>query len=279
MDKLKQHIQSNRGELDTDLPKPEMWNRIKQELTPAVDVDSLKNHIAQNANDLEIDVPPSDTWSSIQHTIHAKRTARVVRIRKAFAYCAAACILALLCVGALLSVNHSAKDSNSGTVKIRSNVSDPAVAYALPETKQPEEITPQRTKRSKQALVQSTVKVAPHETAKEKQPSLSQQFLKVENGYDELITSQVKYTQSLALYGESPSYFEGFINDFKALDEHEKQLRKSIMLKGMQDEGINELAMIYQQKLTVLKKLQIEINKISNRNKGITDTLPAYIRL
>lgn len=101
----------------------------------------------------------------------------------------------------------------------------------------------------------------------------------MEKDYDAIIESQLKYTRSLAIYGESSAYFAQFKNDFIMLEEQEKALRKDIAKNGLQETSIDELAMIYQQKLTVLKKLQNEINKTSSRNKNITDTIPVYINL
>ena len=67
--------------------------------------------------------------------------------------------------------------------------------------------------------------------------------------------------------------------DFKLLEIQEQELRKSIVQNGLANTSIEELTTIYQQKLTVLKKLQNEINKTSNRNKNLTDTIPSYISL
>lgn len=114
---------------------------------------------------------------------------------------------------------------------------------------------------------------------KQQRKSLPLEVLQVEKDYDELIAEQIKYTKSLALYGESVDYFQKFKNDFKALENQEKELRKSIAQSGLKENSIDDLAMIYQQKLIVLKKLQNEINKTSNCNKNVTDTIPAYISL
>lgn len=114
---------------------------------------------------------------------------------------------------------------------------------------------------------------------KQKEASLPPEVLQIEKDYDQLIARQITYTKSLAVYGESANYFQEFMNDFKTLEKQEKELRKSIAQNGLQENNIDELATIYQQKLTVLKKLQNEINKTSNRNKNLTDTIPAYINL
>jgi hypothetical protein len=105
------------------------------------------------------------------------------------------------------------------------------------------------------------------------------EVLQIQKDYDQLIAGQIAYTKSLAVYGETPSYFQEFMNDFKRLENQEKELGKTIAKNGLQENSIDDLAMIYQQKLTVLKKLQNEINKTSKCNKNLTDTIPAYISL
>ncbi len=114
---------------------------------------------------------------------------------------------------------------------------------------------------------------------KQKSKSLPPEVAQIQKDYDQLIAGQIAYTKSLAVYGENANYFQEFKNDFKALENQEKELRKSIAEYGLQENSIDDLAMIYQQKLTVLKKLQNEINKTSNRNKNVTDTIPTYISL
>ena len=134
------------------------------------------------------------------------------------------------------------------TIKATSKEKNTAVAAAMPKKKQKNSLLP---------------------------PGVRQ----IEKDYNELITAQLKYTKSLAIYGESAGYFEQFKNDFKTLERKEKELRTSIIRNGLQENSITELAMIYQEKLTVLKKLQNEINKTSTRNKNVTDTIAAYINL
>ena len=123
------------------------------------------------------------------------------------------------------------------------------------------------------------VVASPKLVKKQKSESLPPELAQIQKDYDQLIAGQIAYTKSLAVYGESASYFEEFKNDFKILDKKEKELRKSVAQNGLQENSIDDLAMIYQQKLTVLKKLQNEINKTSNRNKNLTDTIPTYISL
>ena len=132
----------------------------------------------------------------------------------------------------------------------------------------------------KKTIKHKSIAVASSKPAKKQQRKpLPPEVLQVEKDYDELIAEQIKYTKSLALYGENVDYFQKFKNDFKTLENQEKELRKSIAQSGLKENSIDDLAMIYQQKLTVLKKLQNEINKTSNCNKNLTDTIPAYISL
>jgi len=83
----------------------------------------------------------------------------------------------------------------------------------------------------------------------------------------------------MPLYGESAGDFAGFIDDFKRLDNQEKQLRSAVLQKGMEDNTLDELGMIYQKKLTVLKMLQREIQRTGNTTISENDSIPVFIKL
>lgn len=283
MDKLKNWIQENIHQMDVEEPNAALWDRLKQGLSKPAKHDPLKTHIAENRNELEIETPGMQAWKKISSSISTQKPAHVQHIKKRiFYYLSAACVLFIIGLGVFRYVRdvpvrqgeEVAKkpafknNSNaSNTTNIESNKNQLTATTSLPD------------ERHIQTTKHKTIAVASSKPAKKQKQTLPPEVLQIQKDYDQLIAGQIAYTKSLAVYGESASYFQEFMNDFKTLEEKEKELRKSIAQNGLQDNSIDDLAMIYQQKLTVLKKLQNEIKKTSNRNKNVTDTIPAYISL
>jgi len=281
MDKLKNKIQKYIDQLNVDEPNASTWNGIKNELQASLKNDSLKKHIVENRNDLDVEIPAARSWENIK-TGREEKPVLVLRIKKRILYLSAACIVVIASLGILRytsTVNTSPEaevvqtnpfnNSNAGKkTNFENQKNDLVIKQSLPDK------TIKATSKEKNTAVAAAMP-----KKKQKNSLLPPGVRQIEKDYNELITAQLKYTKSLAIYGESAGYFEQFKNDFKTLERKEKELRTSIIRNGLQENSITELAMIYQEKLTVLKKLQNEINKTSTRNKNVTDTIAAYINL
>jgi hypothetical protein len=155
------------------------------------------------------------------------------------------------------------------------------VAQSLSDSKDDKEQVKHETKEEVQtekknyyAVVKKKTPV--HQAGNKKLPLI---VIETQAEYDNLIAGQVSLIQSTPMYGESAGDFAGFIDDFKRLDKQEKKLRSAIMQKGMEENTLDELGMIYQKKLTVLKMLQREISKTGTIARSETDTIPVFIKL
>ena len=275
-------IREKSQEMDIDQPKADTWNHIESRLWGAQNEDSLKDRIAEHKSEFDIDIPTAESWQEIKTAI-LRKGEQQPGIKRILIYLSAACIITIISLGIFRLINVDAVRPNTEVV-------------AQPETKEPipEVEIPDTTRRdenqvqvmAKNSGIQSPAKAKhPKSKATRKVPTkspenlLPPELVKLQKDYDQLISGQIAYTKSLAVYGESVDYFQRFMNDFKLLDRQEKELRLLIAENGMQETSIEDLGMIYQQKLTVLKKLQNEINKTSSRNNNLNDTIPAYINL
>jgi hypothetical protein len=292
MDKLKQYIQDNREKLDADSPMEGFWDTIGNQLAQG-DNDHLKDHISSNISDLDIETPAIAAWDRIEDVL-SRKPARVVTIKKTWLY-AAACCLVILGLGIVFYVNKPGQDIvkvpvmpiNTGIKPVARDTIKKDMAITPPVKKQAIEETfdtvkkdiatlssPNGTKLSKRTRPRNESS----QVVKDKSSQLPAEVLQIQTGYNDLIAGQVSYIQHLPIYGENVRYFESFVYDFKRLDMQEKELRRTIMQKGLQENSLDELGMIYQEKLMILKRLQTEINKTS-RSRNETDTIPRYIRL
>lgn len=292
MDKLKQYIQENLEKLDADSPKEGLWDTISNHLAPENN-DLLKDHISRYSPDLDIETPSVAAWDRIEDAL-SRKPARVVSIRKTWLY-AAACCLVLMGIGIAFYVNKNDQDLvqrpgmpiNTGNKPATGDTQKRDIAATPQDKKRANEesidtitkdiatlSSPKGATLSKRIQKRNDLRQA----VKTKSNQLPAEVLQIQTGYNDLIAGQVSYIQHLPIYGENVRYFESFVNDFKRLDIQEKELRRTIAQKGLQENGLDELAMIYQEKLMILRRLQTEINKTS-RSRNETDTIPAFIRL
>ena len=81
------------------------------------------------------------------------------------------------------------------------------------------------------------------------------------------------------MYAESAEYFKDFNTQIKLMEKEEKNIKSTIAKHGINNDLLDQLINLYQQKLTVLKQLQLEMNKTNNRFKqtrGPIDTTRTY---
>ncbi len=279
MDKLKKWIQENKQKTEADAPDAACWESIRSVIESTAD--PLRVHIQKFKSELEVDNPQN--WENIRAHILAKQSVNVRMIRRR-RYLVAACIILLTGVGFTwyLSTTQSKSDGSNAVVpRVNHQMNQVSKDTAteglnkkperLPNTALVQPASPTGHKKTRETRVTSIAKI--------KTVSLPPELLQIQEDYDKLITSQISYTKSLPVYGENASYFYEFMVDLRLLDEQEKQLRSFILTNTSDQNKIFELAMIYEQKLTVLKKLQNEINKTSIRNRNEKDTLPVYLSL
>jgi hypothetical protein len=277
MDKLKMRIQEKSHEMDIDQPSVSAWENLKSQLR-STEFDTFKNHIAANSEELDIEMPQPHTWEKIGQAI-SRKPGRIYTIRKRLIYLSAACIIVVIGLGITRNINKGALEQEP-VITAESPKEVIPVIDSISETKNEVATAARVTKPARKPTIRKERKmVAAKATPKQPDQSLPPEVLQMQKDYEGLIARQINYTKHLAVYGESVDYFQRFMNDFKLLDKQEKELRLLIAQNGMQENSIEDLGMIYQQKLTVLKKLQNEINKTSSRNRNLTDTIPAYISL
>jgi hypothetical protein len=83
----------------------------------------------------------------------------------------------------------------------------------------------------------------------------------VEKSFVTLISLQKEKVCNTPVFAENQSYFNDFYRQLHQMEEDEKDLRKEITRDGLSNQLLSQLINIYQQKLSVLEKLQKEINK------------------
>ncbi len=104
-------------------------------------------------------------------------------------------------------------------------------------------------------------------------------FKNLETSFTQVIHLQKNRINTMPMYAESAGYFKDFSLKLKEMDQEEKSIQVAIAKKGLNNELLDQLINLYQQKLIILKQLQLEMNKTNNRfkqNRGPVDTTRTY---
>lgn len=242
MDEFKKYIQNNKAQLDSDEPSPLLWNSIEQKIKP------------------------------VQKT---------VPVIKMFRWAIAACVIALAGVGSWYILNQpkttSFKQNNL-------SVNAPIIKKAAPSTIdvkkaiEPKVLASNNTKvaRSKASNTRKAKANFDNSALLASEKNTLKNF---ESSFIQVINLQKARISTMPMYAESAEYFKDFNTQIKLMEKEEKNIKSIIAKHGINNDLLDQLINLYQQKLTVLKQLQLEMNKTNNRFKqtrGPIDTIRTY---
>ncbi|SJZ32501.1 hypothetical protein [Sediminibacterium ginsengisoli] len=230
MDEFKKYLQQNAGSLDQDEPAPDLWNRISAELQPPV----------------------------------VKKTNVVMMVVR---WSVAACIIVLAGIGTW----HLVKGSKTAAPEAPTAniIKDTPPAKTDAPVEQPETVTTTEPEVLAKADVKPAAKkpkVQKQPTPKELSPDM-QMLQNIENSFTQVINLQREKVSTMPMYAETPEYFNDFKIQIKQMEKDEKVIKSDIAKRGMNDELLDQLINLYQQKLNTLKQLQLEMNKLNSRYK------------
>ena len=234
-------------------------------------MDELKKYLQQNRASLDVDEPSPMLWERIQVEQPVKRTSVVMMVTR---WVAAACVLVL---------------AGIGTWSLLSN-NDQPIQQPIAEVTQQQESkkeSPAEEKTTTEKITNPLV-VASTNTV-EKKPITAKKIPveradlialnNVENSFKQVINLQRNRVGSIPMFAESADYFADFKIQIRQLEQDEKKIKADIVKRGLTDDLLNQIINIYQIKLSTLKQLQIEMNKINNRykqNRGPVDSVKTY---
>lgn len=240
-------------------------------------MDELKKYLHNHAEELNLDEPRAQVWQNIQReTQVVKKTSVVVMVTR---WAVAACVLGLAGIG-LWSVlrNDDMPQQTAQTAAVQKQPVVTAPVTSQPQAAQVEEKEP--------VLIAKTKTAAPrHRPAIQELPEQqnSREALaalhNIESSFTQVINLQRDRVSSTPMFAESPEYFNDFKVQIRQMEKDEKVIKSDIAKRGMNDEVLDQLINLYQQKLNTLKQLQIEMNKTNNRykqNRTPVDSVKTY---
>ena len=243
MDEFKKYIQNNKEQLDSDEPSPLLWNNIERRIQPV------------------------------------QKTVPVITL---FRWAVAACVITLAGIGSWYLLNQP----KTTTLK-QNNLSanTPIVKEIIPstlETKKTIEPAILASSTSTKEVRSKVNNIVKNKTNFDNSAMLVSEKNTLENfesSFIQVINLQKARISTMPMYAESAEYFKDFNIQIKLMEREEKNIKSTISKRGINNDLLDQLINLYQQKLTVLKQLQLEMNKTNNRykqNRGPIDTTRTY---
>lgn len=243
-------------------------------------MDELKKYLQQHADELDLDEPRPQVWQQIRSGVGVKKSANVVML--VTRWVAAACVLALAGIGGWSLLHDKPAPAESGKQLVTRQKTD-AAPVQMPQRDTIVADVPQSDVTAFAATRKTPLKEKINPRVRSNQdPVLTQQkrgLNDLENSFTQVINLQRARVEATPMYAETPEYFSDFKIQLKQMEKDEKQIKQDIGRRGISNELLDQLINLYQQKLNILKQLQLEMNKTNNRfkqNRGPVDTTRTY---
>ena len=235
-------------------------------------MDVLKKYLQKHTDELNLDEPRAQVWQNIQQeTATSKKRVTILMFTR---WAVAASVLVLAGIGTWYVLSDKKTNPVQLTAKIEKKT-------AVPVPVQNEPLATQKIISSVITKAKTTVKI--NKSINPLQPLNSNAELltlsNIENSFTQVINLQRARVSSMPMYAETPEYFIDFKIQIRQMEKDEKVIKSDIAKRGMNDALLDQLINLYQQKLTILKQLQIEMNKTNNRfkqNRGPVDSTRTY---
>lgn len=243
-------------------------------------MDELKKHIQQNADRLNVDEPSPLVWERVSEEVRSVGEVKVVKevkmvrsLSSLTKWAAAACVFVLAGLGIwfLLLENKPIKETAAASLA------------PTPVTQVPSRTEPAPTEKTEAINIAQTHNKPKTNKPVTQPPTLNSMELgelhELEYSFSQVINLQRARISSIPMYAETPDYFKDFKTQLKQIEKDEKGIKSDISHNGMNGELLDQLINLYQQKLSVLKQLQLEMNKTNNRfkqNREPVDSTKSY---
>ncbi len=244
MDELKKYLQSHRDQLGSEEPSDQVWMGIKDTIAPAkiIFMNLMTRWIVAASVILLAGI---GIWQNYQPS---KTTEPLVK--------------------QVPSIEHAEPSSAS------SNIIDTISKSITAALKVPEKKLAENRRTFPSATPITTI-----HTVNELSNADESKMEMMESSFTQVINLQKARISSTPLYAESPSYFKDFPLQMKQMEKDEKQIKIDIRKNGMNDQLLDQLINVYQQKFNMLKLLQTEMQKLNTRykqNRVAVDTVKTY---
>jgi len=241
-------------------------------------MDDFKEYIQENKDRLDWDLPGDEVLIEILDQVKKQRKRNYYRVL--FPYLRVACLITVT-IGAIwfmfvqnkknvLIVNNASPQASKTVTTLRSKASHVEVNTKI-------EKAYFGTNHSKKKF--PIKKENDFNTHMVNESTLKTRIF--ENEISEIINTEKKAINSTPIFVESPAYFDYFKTELLKINREEHEIQSKVRKYGMNNLFLTQLINIYQEKLNVLKRLQVEIAKVNtykDQEQSVADQ-PSYLQL
>jgi hypothetical protein len=255
-------------------------------------MDELKKYLQNNLDKLDVETPGEEVWQNIRKEFQPSRPSVIPMV---FKWAVAACIILLAGVGVYFLLNQQDSPYQQQfvniTPQVQPNVEPAEVNDTFPSPHVEKESVASNVPSTHQRKIQPfridkrSTGDKPRRDQGSDQASLnspSRVFNDMEKSFASMVDIQLEKVRNTPIYAEDENYFHLFKKQFQDLGDDEKQVKDAMKRSGVSDELVQRMIDIYQEKISLLKQLQFEINKMNNRVKSNADVqkqTPTYMNL
>lgn len=236
-------------------------------------MDKLKQYLQQHRAELDFDLPPVDVW---QNTQTGSRKTVVKRFPLLLRCAAAMLVLTIGSVVWLMTTKNSRQQVARLPIKETfSQNKTESVLQKADNQKQSPQADPVASVKSRKTPLPERPRLNPSKPVLDEVTTLTR-------SYTNLIGYQIQRLRRTPVYVESPAYFTEFVGQLTQMDKDEQAITSDVKRYGINDQLLESLMDIYQQKLNLLKSLQKEIKQMNRTVEGKPATnkvLPYYLTL
>jgi hypothetical protein len=222
-------------------------------------MDRFKDFLQQHKEELDYSLPDQQTWNNIISKVKPATSGN--RYRTILGWSAAAAVLIIAGISVLLVNRQPSQPVARNTVRQDTVVPQPsyqpiAETPAVAVTRQP----------AKPAAV-APAEQPVHTNGRDEAQALSA----LEDSYNKIFKARLASLSSIPLYPGSETCIADFKKQMLQINKDQQALEGRIRQEGLNEELLQHLIVIYQQKLTLLEQLQTIIKKMNNLGPS-TDT-------
>ena len=245
-------------------------------------MDEVKKFLRERRDELDVEPFPADhVWQYIEKSTRAPKAAPIVRLSVKW-MAAAAVVLMMAGIGYIYTKQPSPAKVVAGipVIKETHKIDSPHL-----EAKSTEGTVTKETENKTEAIAPVPVRSASEKKVRKTKaadlPAKAPVEVMEEN-YAGVINYQLNRVNRMPIYGENAHYFHSFKKQWQQFQKDEQNLMQDIQQAGINDNMVDRLITLYQQKLLLLKQLQTEINKMNNRarkNPAAAGHSPSFMNL
>lgn len=246
-------------------------------------MDNLKKYLQEHKGEMDFAEPSDALWSKVEAQLPPKKKAGLtISWKKITVYAAAACLLMFIgrfifpgtpdiknnnvptdnnnsIASALQSPNNtSGSNGNADASTSNTGREDGTIAQTTAWNEQHKE-NPSAPVR-KHIANHSRMEDKEDPATEEANSNLTALF-----SFASLIDHEKARLNKMPLIAGDASYYQAFKDQFHNLDMAEKNIQHQALTDGLDDKLLDQLILIYQQKINVLKQLRNEVNKTNSR--------------